>query len=56
MMTKKKDLPFEKSFASCDKAKYWHYEKNGITPNKVSNITIINFGLIVLAGTNLIVF
>lgn len=35
-MTKKKDLPFEKSFASCDKAKYWHYEKNGITPNKVS--------------------
>lgn len=38
MMTKKKDLPFEKSFASCDKAKYWHSEKNGDI--KPSDITI----------------
>jgi hypothetical protein len=28
-MASKKVIPFEKSFASCDKAKYWHKEKNG---------------------------
>jgi hypothetical protein len=36
-MASKKVIPFEKSFASCDKAKYWHKEKNGdIRPGDIT--------------------
>lgn len=47
MLAKKKVIPLEKSFASCDKAKYWHNEKNGeIKPEDITIRTATKYWFI----------
>jgi hypothetical protein len=46
-MLSRKNIPFEKSFASCDKAKYWHYEKNiDVKPNDITIRTATKYWFI----------